>query len=59
MLVRLDKEKKASPEHNAPAFKIIVDVDFKSQADTVLTKVEKYTLTWVQSINDWDIHEEQ
>jgi hypothetical protein len=58
MLMKLDKEKKERPQKDAPAFKIIVDVDFQSQAGTVLTKVEKYTLTWVQSINDWDINEE-
>jgi hypothetical protein len=58
MITRLDKEKKECPKHDVPAFKVIVDVDFQSKAGTVLTKVEKYTLTWIPSINDWDVHDE-
>lgn len=42
---------------DVPAFRVIVDVDFKSQAGTPLTKVTEYNLTWVNQMKDWTIKE--
>ena len=42
---------------NVPAFRVIVDVDFKSKAGTPLTKVVEYNVTWVNEMNDWAIGE--
>ena len=42
---------------DVPAFRIVVDVDFKSQAGTPLTKVVEYNVTWVNEMNDWAIGE--
>ena len=42
---------------DVPAFRVIVDVDFKSKAGTPLTKVVEYNVTWVNEMNDWAIRE--
>lgn len=42
---------------DVPAFRIIVDVVFKSKAGTPLTKVVVYNVTWVNEMDDWAIHE--
>jgi|GEM_PF-3163018 len=38
-----------------PAFRVVADVDFISAADTPLTKVLEYNLTWVGVVGDWSI----
>ncbi len=40
-----------------PAFRVVVDVEFKSQAGTPLTKVIEYNLTRIDEMNDWAIGE--
>ncbi len=40
-----------------PAFQVVVDIDFRSQAKTEITKVVRYNLTWVDEIGDWTIKE--
>jgi hypothetical protein len=47
--------KKDRPGDNGKAFRFNVDVDFPSKAGTVLTQVRRYTLTWVECWNDWDV----
>jgi len=42
---------------DVPAFRIIVDVDFRSKAGTPLPKIIEYHLTWVNEMNDWAIFE--
>ena len=39
-----------------PAFRVVADVDFISAADTPLTKVVEYNLTWVDIVGDSNIH---
>ena len=53
----LVKHPKAAKEAKT-AFRVVVDVDFRSEADTELKKVVEYNVTWVGQINDWTIHEE-
>ena len=42
----------------APAFRIVADVDFMSEANTVITNVLEYNLTWSPKQDDWSIMEE-
>ena len=41
-----------------PAFQVVVDIDFRSQAQTSITKVVRYNLTWVEEIGEWTVEEE-
>ena len=40
-----------------PAYHMVVDVDFRSEADTVLKKVAEYNVVWVPSKKGWVVEE--
>ena len=49
------KHPEAAGSDYGPAFRVVADVDFISAADTPLTKVLEYNLTWVGVVGDWSI----
>lgn len=54
----LAKNPDATYDQDAPAFRVVVDVDFKSRAGTEVKKVVEFNLTWVEQLGDWVIEEE-
>jgi len=47
----------AKHSDDRPAFKVVVDLDFRSQGNTAISEVGEYTVTWVKEWNEWSIDE--
>ncbi len=54
-LTVLDKHKEIPA--TLPGFRVIVDLDFRSEADTVIKKVGEYQLVWVEPDRTWYLEE--
>lgn len=54
---KLSKEPLKSSIDDRPAFKIVVNLDFRSKANTSISEVGEYTIVWVDEWNEWSIDE--